>query len=329
METTLEFSRWNEAPLGVGYRRWVIISAGVRQALRPKSIRILLGVTWIASLLMASVAFAFSQSVASGGWLESAAANFGPRALALAKVAGAVVTLYPDICIGGMYTLIFWLQSWVGLTLTLIALSSVIPQLVTRDRASNALTIYLSRPLTTTDYLLGKLGIIASVVALMWTGPLLCGWLMSLLVAPSRDFVAYSMAPAGRALLFNAIALASVAPIALGISALARTTRNTVFAWVAVWFLASAVANFPGSPTWLKRASFSQDLVEIRKNVFRLDRALNTAAENLPITNKSFIEALKRTGERSEPADPTSAVAGLAVLAGLSSVVFFRKLRSE
>jgi len=46
-------------------------------------------------VLIAAFGFAFTQSVATGGWLESAAANFGPRAEAVVSALGALVTLTP------------------------------------------------------------------------------------------------------------------------------------------------------------------------------------------------------------------------------------------
>src|SRR5581483_12363705 len=127
-----------------------------------------------------------------------------------------------DICVRGIFTLIFWVHSFVGLWLTLIALTVMVPRLITQDRASNALTVYLARPLTTADYLLGKLGMIGGVIVLVWTAPLLLGWLLGMMFATDRDFIIYSVAPLLRALLFNGIALVSLAAIALGVSSLSR-----------------------------------------------------------------------------------------------------------
>src|SRR5690606_41350343 len=66
----------------------------------------------------------------------------------------------PFLVVHGLFTMIFGLQSFIALWLCLIGLTALIPRLVTQDRASNALTIYLARPLTSADYLIGKLGII-------------------------------------------------------------------------------------------------------------------------------------------------------------------------
>jgi ABC-2 type transport system permease protein len=329
METNLDLSRWREAPKGVDYRRWTIVSTGLRQMLANRVFRGLLFLAWTAGVLIAGFGFAFTQSVASGGWLESAAANFGPRAEAVVAALGALVTLYPDICIHGLFTVVFWLHSYLGLTLSLVALTMMVPHLVARDRASNALTIYLSRPLTSADYLLGKLGIIISVLLLLWTGPLVLGWLLSMLLAPDREFIAYSFSPLLRALGFNAIALVVLATISLGVSALNRSSRITTVLWIGLWLVAWFVASLPETPAWLRRASFSHDLGEVRQTVFQLDTALTDAGAKLPFLPQHFADKLKQDGKDAQASDVGGALAGLGVLTVLSSAVFLRKLRPE
>ena len=329
METNLDLSRWREAPKGVDYRRWTIVSTGLRQMLANRLFRSLLSIAWTAGVLIAAFGFAFTQSVASGGWLESAAANFGPRAEAVVSALGALVTLYPDICIGGLFTEVFWLHSFIGLTLSLVALTVMVPNLVARDRATNALTIYLARPLTSADYLLGKLGIIIGVLLLLWTGPLVLGWLLSMLLAPNREFIAYSFSPLLRALLFNAIALVVLATLSLGVSALNRSSRNTIILWIGLWLIVGSVAKVPDSPAWLRCASFSHDLSEVRQSVFRLDTALTDAGAKLPFLSQRFSDNLKQSGQKAQATDFGGALAGLGVLAVLSSAVFLRKLRPE
>jgi hypothetical protein len=215
------------------------------------------------------------------------------------------------------------------LWLSLLALASLVPQLITRDRGSNALIMYLARPLTTVDYLLGKLGIIVGVLVLVWTGPLLAGWLVSMLFATDRDFIVYSFSPLLRALLFNGIALVALAAIALGVSALGRKPQFTTVAWICLWIVFGVIAAPPPAPHWIKRLSFTQDLSEVRQEVFRLDSALSDAAANLPLLDQRFATNLAAAGKKAEAADFDGALASLGVFVAASSFVFFRKLRPE
>ena len=329
MEPTLDLSRWRERPRGVGYRRWIITSTGLRQLGATRMFRLLLSLAWSAGVVIAAIGFLFSQSVATGGWLELLATNFGPRAEAMVSVLGAFVVMFPDVCIGGLFTLVFWGHSFLGLWLSLIVLTVMVPRLITRDRATNALTVYLSRPLTSVDYLLGKLGTIVGVLMLMWTGPLLFGWLLSMVFASDTDFIVYSFSPLLRALAFNGIALVALAAIALGVSAVSRIPRYTTLLWVGLVVLLGTVAAPPKAPDWIKRASFTRNLNEVRQDVFRLDSVLTDAGMNLPLLDRRFAGNLTRAGQKAQATDAGGAMVGLAIFVGLSSFVFLRRLRAE
>ena len=95
------------------------------------------------------------------------------------QAVSAMLLLYPDLLVTGAYKVVFWAQAQLGLLLSLVAMTLLVPQLITRDRGSQALTIYLARPLTSQDYLLGKFGIIIGVLLMLWTGPLVVGWLVA------------------------------------------------------------------------------------------------------------------------------------------------------
>ena len=329
MDSSLDLSRWRDTPRGVAYRRWTIVSAGLQQLLRTRYFKFLLSVAWSGGLLIATAGFAFSQALASGGWLEALATRVGPRGEALFTVMTGLVAMFPDIVVHGIFTLIFWAHSFLGLWLSLLALSVLVPQLITRDRGSNALIVYLSRPLTSADYLIGKLGIIVGVLVLVWTGPLLFGWLLSMLFATDRDFIVYSFSPLLRALLFNGIGLVSLAAIALGVSALARKPQVTTVVWMGLWLILGAVAAPPRAPEWIKRASFTRDLNEVRLEVFRLDRAFTEAAASLPLLDQHLVDNLAAAGKKTEATDFNGALASLGVFVAATSFVFFRKLRPE
>lgn len=329
MEASLDLSRWTGKPRGVGYRRWTIISTGLGQLFRTRLFRILLVLAWTGGVLLAALGFLFSQSIATGGWLETLAIYFGPRTQALSSAFAAVILMYPEICVGGWFTLIFWLHSFVGLGLSLVALTAMVPRLITRDRATNALTVYLSRPLTSVDYLLGKLGMIVGVLGVMWTGPLLFGWVLSVGFAPNRDFIVYSFEPLSRALLFHGIGLVTLAAIALGVSAISRTSRHTIILWIGLWLIVGAVAKPPKTPLWLKRASFVQNLNEVRQGILRLDTALTTVAQEIPLLDQRFARNLGEAGRKAETSDFHGALGSLGVFVVLSSFVFLRRMRPE
>lgn len=329
--TTLDLSRWRSAPRGVQYRRWVIISAGLRQLYRLWFFKIVLGLAWFAGLAIAVLSFGYGQLLTEGGWLETIAENFGARSTAMAKATSAVILMYPDICVGGFYTLVFWLHSYVALWFSLFALTALLPRLITRDRASNALIAYLARPLTSGDYLLGKLGTIVGVLLCVWTGPLLFGWLLGLIFAPNLDFVIYSSRSLLDALLFNGIAIVSLSAIALGVSAVSRTTRNTLLLWLGLWLIMGFLTLGPANSKWVwfKRASFTENLAEARIGILDPSTALLTAASDLPISNKDFAASLENRGNKVKPTDLPGALFSLGGFVLISSFIFLRRIKPE
>jgi len=329
MDSSLDLSRWRETPRGVAYRRWTIVATGLRQLLGTRYFKMLLSVAWSGGLMIALAGFAFSQSLASGGWLESLAVRTGPRMEALFTVLTGLVAMYPDVIVHSIFTAIFWAHSFLGLWLSLLALTVLVPQLITRDRGSNALIVYLARPLTSADYLLGKLGIIVGVLVLVWTGPLLFGWLLSMLFATDRDFIVYSFTPLLRALLFNGIALVALAAIALGVSALGRKQNTTTVVWMGLWLLLGMISAPPPAPNWFKRASFTHNLGEVRQEVLKLDQALNAAVTELPLLDQRFVGNLTSAAKKAGATDFNAALASLGGFVALSSFVFLRKLRPE
>lgn len=330
METALDLRRWKEKPAGVNYRRWVIVSTGLRQLMRMRVFQILLFLAWTAGLIMAGAGFIFTQSLATGGWLESWAIQLGPRPHAIVSAFCSMVLLYPDIVVHGLFSLVFWWHSIVGLGLSLIGLSMVIPRLIARDRASNALTIYLSRPLTSLDYLIGKLGIIVGILLLLWTGPLLFGWVLSMAFAPDSEFFTYSLTPLLRAGIFNLISLVTLAAVALAVSSLAKTTRAVTGLWLGVWLGAGVIAAIPTTPSMVRAASFSRDLQDVRQELFKLDEILIKAGQSLPLTDRNMAKNMQNIGKQfADSRTPNSPYAGLAVLVIASTFVFARRLRPE
>ena len=99
--------------------------------------------------------------------------------------------------------------------------------------------------------------------------------------------------------------------------------------WIGLWLIMGAVAKPPGAPQWLRRASFVHNLNEARQGILRLDDALVTAGESLPLINQRFAQNLTSAGRKAGGSDFDGALVSLGLFIVASSFVFTRRLRPE
>ena len=106
--------------------------------------------------------------------------------------------------------------------------------LVTNDLKANALELYFSRPLTLTDYYLGKLGTVLWVMSFftLWLSVLL--WVLDLSVssAPDRLWTQLPLLP--RIVAAASLATLPYAMLVLAVSAVARSQRLAVVGFAAI-----------------------------------------------------------------------------------------------
>jgi ABC-2 type transport system permease protein len=104
--------------------------------------------------------------------------------------------------------------------------------LIARDRASGALPLYLSRPLTLADYVLGKAGVIAWFVAAFTLIPNLILWTFGVITDPSETALRDAAPHLGPILAQNG---AVIAVYSLSILAVSSLCRRPMFAGL-IWF---------------------------------------------------------------------------------------------
>jgi ABC-2 type transport system permease protein len=97
--------------------------------------------------------------------------------------------------------------------------------LVANDLRTGAVLVYLSRPLTRRDYVLGKLGVLLALNLSATLAPALLLYLLSLALAP-EIFLAWSLGWIGPAIVLHALLLSLVIGLlALAVSSLSKSAR--------------------------------------------------------------------------------------------------------
>ena len=120
------------------------------------------------------------------------------------------------------------------------------PNLISRDLRFNALPLYFSRPLRRLDYFLGKLGVIAALVAAVAVVPAVAAYVLgvcfSLDLGVIRD--TWRLLPAS--ILYGLVIVVSAGTLMLALSSLSRRSLYVGIAWVGLWIISSAVAGVLG-----------------------------------------------------------------------------------
>jgi ABC-2 type transport system permease protein len=107
--------------------------------------------------------------------------------------------------------------------------------LIANDLRTGAILVYLSRPLTRRDYVLGKLGVLMGLNLAVTLVPGLVLYLIGLALAPEL-FLKWELAWIGPAVVFQAFLIAlSVSLLVLAVSALSRSARVAGLAFVGLF----------------------------------------------------------------------------------------------
>jgi ABC-2 type transport system permease protein len=227
------YQHWQGRLSGHHWQWLAIARQGVRGQLAVRRVRLLLLGAWMPALtLVTALALwgLFEQGAESVlRWLQPLLppdVSADPHAYRL-----AVWTI--------AYSVFFKVETFFLMVLVLVAG----PNLISRDLRFNALPLYLSRPLTRFDYFLGKLGVLAALVAAVTVAPAVVayglGVCFSLDLSVVRD--TWRLLPAS--VLYGLLIVASVGPLMLALSSLSRRTLYVGIAWAGLWIISTMVSS--------------------------------------------------------------------------------------
>jgi ABC-type transport system involved in multi-copper enzyme maturation permease subunit len=263
----------------VGYRGWtgtprhglaagVIAGTGIRLTWKSRWLRRVLLFAWTPALIFAGGFFAFEQAVDNGVVVTGRAASwrlnsFGMIGSLVAQSLGNGIE-DPDEARRLVWSRLLLAFMRAPQTLLLaVVVGLVAPRLISGDLRAKAWLVYFSRPVSRTAYILGKIGVLATVMGLVTLVPALVLWVLGVLVSPS-----ISVAAATWDLPLRIIAAATAVTVptvllALAFSSLTAESRIATFAWfatwVACWITHGALSSADGSVRWRPPSQAFQD----------------------------------------------------------------------
>jgi ABC-type transport system involved in multi-copper enzyme maturation permease subunit len=145
--------------------------------------------------------------------------------------------------------------------------------LIADDRRANALQIYLSKPLTRIEYIIGKLAILVVFLLLVTWVPAILLLVAQVLFAGSVTFLMSNLylVPAITVFSFTQVMVASFSMLAL--SSLSRSSRFVAVMYAGLMFFSDAVADVVSSITGESSAawiSLTDNLAQVGDAIFRL-----------------------------------------------------------
>ena len=234
----------SKAPLGQG---WMVIArAGIRTMLAKRIFLGLLLLAWAPFLVRAIMIYA-----AYAASTIPQAAFFKPTPETFRGLLG------PDGIEG---VLIFLITVYVG------------SGLIANDRRANALQIYLSKPLSRTEYVFGKLTILVTfLLAITWV-PAIVLLIVQITFAGDFSFLKANLFLFPAITVYSFVEMTLVSTTMLALSSLSNSSRYVGILYTAVLFFSSAmsgVLRLVTRSTALSWVSFSANLEQIGDLIFR------------------------------------------------------------
>lgn len=229
------YQHWKGALSGHAWR-WLVISRhGLRTQLKGRNVRLLLILAWMPAVVLVSALAVwglFEQGVLGADWL------------AMLKEHG--ITETPQTFRHAFWTVAysFFFQTELYFILLLVTLTG--PNLISLDLRYNALPLYLSRPVTRLDYFLGKLGVIAALVAAVAVLPAVVAYVLGVCFSLDLSVVRDTWRLLPASILYGLVIVVSAGTLMLALSSMSRRSLYVGLAWVGMFLIGWTVAGVLG-----------------------------------------------------------------------------------
>jgi hypothetical protein len=257
-------------------------------------------------------------------------ATFNPNLQLFAGLLTGWLKDNPEISVGTLQNVLFYYFGIWLMRVSIFALGPIIPLLITRDLACNAIVIYSSKAVTRGDYLLGKFATAFGFLTLTWLGPVCAAWFLGNLLAPDWAFFWHSRVALENALAYGLSSMTILSLLALGVSALSAQVRATTAFWYMWWILGAVITPIAlHTRPWLRHLGFGFDLNQLALHSFRVADSINTAKENIPILGTLLQPIRTTTMAALETPKLGGTWLALLVMLSLAAWVVHRRVKPE
>ncbi|MEM8678256.1 MAG: ABC transporter permease subunit [Planctomycetota bacterium] len=234
---SLGYRSWEGAKTQPWHRPLVIATAGIRRAWQIGWLRRLVFFAFLPSLFFAAGFFMMEQAIVNKDLLRNMR-MFVPEN----EFAYGVQELIDS---GNLTAARHEIWSWLLLTffrspqavMVVLVVGLIAPPLISQDIRSRAFLLYFSRPISRTEYLLGKFFTVWFYLALISMIPALGLYLLGILLSPHVGVVTATWDLPLRIVAASAVLAVPAAAVSLCLSSMTQESRYAAFAWFAMWIL--------------------------------------------------------------------------------------------
>jgi len=245
----LGYRPWKAKLTSALTRWWCISSSGITLAQKSPLVKRMLFAAWLPVLYWGVGFFFIGQA------MEGKVEKSGPNRIAVAallkqqfKHIPQVNQLADGLLLGDESFSRNRVWCWLMMSffrypqglMILFLVGAITPSLISRDIRSRAFLLYFSRPISKTEYILGKFFIPATFVSLVTALPAIGLYAFGVLMSPDLSVVASTWDVPLRILLGTAVLVVPTVSVALMFSSLTQESRFASFSWFAFFALGHA-----------------------------------------------------------------------------------------
>jgi len=327
----VSYKHYDGARLGVWRRRAAIAKNGLTACLQIRWMMIPVVLCWTLGLVAAAILFLAGQLLVPDSAVSQWIATFvSPTLQQFAALLIQWLKNHPDLSIKTTQSVLFYYLGLWLMRISIFALGLIIPLLITRDLACNAIVIYSSKAVTRGDYLLGKFATAFGFLALTWLGPVCAAWFLGNLLAPDWSFFWHARFALGNILIYGLSSMVVLSVLALGVSAISPNEKSTTAFWFMWWILGGVIAPIAQhTRPWLSHLAFAFNINQIGLHAFRVGENIRSAATNIPMIGTLVDRIRPETMTSLQAPDLTGAIVALLVMLFLAAWVVHQRVKPE
>jgi ABC-type transport system involved in multi-copper enzyme maturation permease subunit len=298
--------------------------------LQTKGVWQLVGMCWVTGLAMSAVLFLVGQLLVADSVVVQWAGNLNPQLQMFVRLLTTWLEEHPEISVRTTQNILFHYYSMYLMPVSIFILGILVPLLITRDLASNAIIIYSSKAVSRGDYLFGKFSSAFALLGITWLGPVCAAWFVGNLVAPDWRFFWHSRAALGHALVFVLSGMVVLSLLAMGMSSVSMKEKSTPAFWYMWWIFGGVITPIAAhTQPWLRHLSFNYDLNQIAMAIFRPADDIKIAQDNIPLLGDMLKNIKPETMAALDSPAFKGAIVALVVMALLSALIIHRRVKPE